>query len=348
MKSYLYNLIFLTLFLFLSVAASGNGKKFIVIIDPGHGGTDPGAVGAISYEKDINLDVAKKLGDLIKNNHKDVKVLYTRTDDKKLKLKDRAEFANRQNADLFISIHTNSMENKRTKGTETYIYGIPSEKKAIDVEKRENVGNIVANGNETSNENFQKNRLLAQEIQNAFKKGNRINKGVKKARFVVLKHTKMPAVLVEIGYISNKSEEKYMNSVAGQKAIAQSIYTAFSNYRKNSTGKTTVDKKGSKTQLAEKKKDHVSAETSKNVTQAKKKTVYKVQFLLSDRKLPNNSSKFKGLSPVEFYIENGSYKYTYGNASNFKEIEKSQKEVKKLFKDAFIVIFEDGKRIDKK
>lgn len=343
------------LLLFLSIVASAYGKQFIVVIDPGHGGGDPGAIGAISQEKSINLEIAKKVGNLIKENHKDVKVIYTRTTDKKLKPIERAEFANRQNADLFISIHTNAMENKKMKGTETYIYGTPSGREAIDVEKLENAGAVVS-GNASLSGNFQQNKLLAQEIQNAFKKEKRIDKGVKKARFIVLKYTKMPAVLVEIGYISNANEEKYMNSAAGQKAIAKSIYTAFSNYKKKQVDKSAGKK--NKNNQSEKKQDKAPAKpdvkkspdkkdtsTKKQQTQSKKKITYRVQFLLSDRKLPKNSPKFKGLTPVEYYEEKGLYKYTYGNSSNLKEIQKKQKEAKKLFGDAFIVIFEDGKRI---
>ncbi|MCD7971824.1 MAG: N-acetylmuramoyl-L-alanine amidase [Candidatus Azobacteroides sp.] len=319
-----------------------------MVIDPGHGGKDPGALGKISKEKDLNLAIAKRVGDLIKSSHKDVKVIYTRTTDKALKPLERAELANRSKADLFISIHANAMENKKMKGTETYIYGIPSGKEAQEVARRENAGQdskLKDTSSQKNNATVEKNRLLATEIQKAFKKGKRIDKGVKQARFVVLKYTRMPAVLVEIGYISNESEEKYMNSVAGQKAISKAIYTGFANYKKASD----QGFKNTKSSTNQQKTTTTASKTQNNkqkTTQGqKKKTTYRVQFLLSDTKLPANSPKFKGLSPVGHYVENGLYKYTYGNTSNVEEIKKKHAEAKKLFNDAFIVIFEDGKRV---
>jgi len=335
----------LTFSLSLSVAA----KEIVVVIDPGHGGRDPGTTGSKKiHEKVINLAIALELGKLIENNHKDVKVHYTRVRDKKPSLLERAEFANKKNADLFISIHTNAMEtNTKMKGTETYIYGIPAGREAFEVEKRENNNNTETKSCPIYN-NSQQNKLLAQEIQKAFKKDGRIDKGVKKNRFLVLKYTKMPAVLVEVGFITNLEEEKYLTDSAGQKAIAKSIYTAFSNYKKKHID-NTKNKKGTKDQAiatnTSTKSENKTNTTTKKEVQTKKKITYKVQFLLQDRKLPKNSPKFKGLSPVDFYIEKGTYKYTYGNSSNVKEIEKKQKEVRKLFKDAFIVIFEDEKRV---
>lgn len=345
MKVYLFQ--FLFIFLLLSsctvqkIDAQKSNNPFIVIIDPGHGGKDPGAIGKVSQEKDLNLSIAKKLGDLITKNHTDVKVVYTRTTDKKMLPKERAEFANLKNADLFISIHANARSDKQVKGTEIYIYGVPAGKEATDVETRENASQGNANGNHNLviNNTYVQNRKLAESIQKAFKKGKRIDLGIRQARFIVLKFTAMPAVLVEVGFISNENEEKYMNSVAGQKAISQAIYDGFTNYKKEN-GKLT---KKQTTESSTQKTTSVQTET-KNISSEKGKT-YRVQIFLSSKKLSGNSSHFKGLSPIEHYVEQGLYKYTYGNTSDIKEIKKKQTEAKKLFKDAFIVIFENGKRV---
>lgn len=319
-----------------------NREVFVVVIDPGHGGTDPGACGKNSYEKDINLAVAKRLGNQIKANHKDVKVIYTRETDVKIALDRRSQIANAAKADLFISIHTNAMDDKQMKGVETYVYGDRVSKAAMAVALRENAGAKV---NGTSNPNgkkyFKQNLHFANEVQNAFEKGNRINIGVKQAHFLVLKNTSMPAVLVEIGYITNDGEEKYMNSVAGQKAISKAIYTAFTKYKKE-IGKVSDVRSSTTVQTG---KAATKKEDKKPAVAEKGKITYRVQFLLSGKKLPKNSPEFKGLSPVGFYVEKNLYKYTYGDSSDVKEIIKKRDEIRKKFGDAFIVIFKDGKRI---
>ncbi len=361
-----YILLFLLFFSFFHAnadEADENKEKaskttFTVVIDPGHGGRDPGAIGKVSYEKDINLAIAKRLGNLIKTTHKDVRVVYTRETDKKVKLEDRPLIANQAKANLFISIHTNALEDSRMKGTESYTFGIPSGSASIS-EKRENASaesTVISTNSTTSISPYaQQNNYMATEVQKAFKNGNRISKGTKTARFVVLKYTAMPAILIEVGYITNDGEENYLNSVAGQKAIAKAIHTAFTNYKKR------YGKGGTGTQLASTSKDPVKPKNEdKNTTkQEDRKTdnksqgtkkvesevTYRVQFLLSDKKLPAKSPKFKGLTPVEYYVDNGNYKYTYGNTTDLNDIIKKRKEVLKSFNDAFIVIFKDGKRI---
>ena len=341
MKVIFSYLFFLFLFIFapfVNSFAKSNGKKadtYILVIDPGHGGVETGAIGAFSkkQEKDINLSIATELGKLIKKNCKDVKVIYTREKDDSVSLSDRKKIANDANADLFISIHSNWIKkNDKMKGVETYIHGkYRISPKEMNEAIRKNSAKSMKAGD------FRRDMYLAVEIQKAFKAIGRIDKGVKQANFGVLK-TNMPAVLVEVGYISNESDDTYINSSAGKKATAKAIYTAFVKY-KAKTGKYIPSNNNGETASADEKKETKEKEAKKDTEE-----IYQVQFLFSDKELPKNSPKFKGLSPVSFYIDNGNYKYTYGNTTDKKESIKIRTEVRKLFKDAFIVIFKNGKR----
>lgn len=350
-RYFFFVLLFLPFVRSFADETKGSLEAFVVVIDPGHGGNDPGAIGKYSYEKNINLSIAQNLGNQIKANHKDVKVVYTRETDKQVSLAERSQIANRAGADLFISIHTNALSNEEMRGVETYIFGVPTNKVTMDVALRENLvdGLFGDSGTDLQGGNslfLRQNLFVAAEIQKAFEKGNRINNGVRQARFMVLKNAGMPAVLVEVGYITNEIEEKYMNSVAGEKAIAKAIYAAFTKY-KNSDGKNSVFKINS--EILSKKQTEKNIASSKTVGNSAVNDagnmMYRIQFLLSDKKLPKDSPKFKGLSPVGFYVEKGLYKYTYGESNDLKEIVRQREGVQKTFHDAFIVIFKDGRRV---
>jgi N-acetylmuramoyl-L-alanine amidase len=226
-------------------------KKFIVVIDPGHGGKDPGCVGLICYEKTVNLSVALQLGELIEKNHKDVNVIYTRKTDVFVSLDDRANIANRNKADLFISIHVNAVKRgNNASGAETYTLGLASSKENLDVAMRENSAILLEDNYQETYEGFDPNStesyiifelmqnkhleqslLLASEIQKAFVNNKRGDRGVRQAGFLVLRKTSMASILTELGFISNREEEKYLASEKGQTAYANSIYKAFSNYK---------------------------------------------------------------------------------------------------------------------
>ncbi len=383
MKHYFF---FESLFVFVcmlifnpSVVKSQNNNPFIVVIDAGHGGKDPGAVGLISKEKTINLDIALKLGKLITDNT-DAKVIYTRKSDVFVELTERAEIANRAKANLFISIHTNALKSKSYSGAETYSLGLARSEENLEVAKRENSVILLEDNYSTRYEGFDPNSTesyiifemmqgqymeqsinLASYVQRNFaKQCKRINRGVKQAGFLVLRNTSMPSILVETGYISNKTEERYLNSENGRKAMSTAIYNAFAQYKedfeKKQNGKIVqqaemiaVDSKEG-TEVVEDPivteevialKDVSSSETKKSGT------IYKIQILASAKPLKNNSSEFKGLSNIELFKENGWYKYTYGASSNYKEILNLKKKmIDNKFKKAFIITFKDGKKLN--
>lgn len=222
-----------------------------VVIDAGHGGKDPGCMGKKSKESQVVLKVALELGKNIRKYVPGVKVLYTRSTDKFVELHDRANFANKNHADLFISIHCNSNPSKNIHGSETYAMGLPSSEGNLDVAKRENsvilqetdykekyggfdpkspLGHIFLS-------NFQSVHLesslrFAEKIETQFKdRIGRKSRGVKQAGFLVLWRTAMPSVLVEIGFLSNAEDEKYLTSEKGQTYIASALYRAFRDYK---------------------------------------------------------------------------------------------------------------------
>lgn len=231
-------------------------QAYTVVIDAGHGGRDAGALGFCSKEKNINLAVALALGDMIQRNCPHVKVVYTRKTDVFVELHERADIANKAKADLFISIHANSTAAGRkgttVRGTETYTLGMHKAADNLEVAKRENTVITLEAGYEKKYEGFDpkssesyiifelmqdKNMeasvSFAKQIQKHFSAtAGRTSRGVHQAGLLVLSQTSMPAVLVELGYINNASEEKYMNSKAGTQALAKSIYNAFVAYRK--------------------------------------------------------------------------------------------------------------------
>lgn len=238
----------------LLLAYSIYTQAFTLVIDPGHGGRDAGAIGRISKEKNINLAVALELGRLIEKNCPDVKVIYTRKTDTFVELNERANIANKAKADLFISIHTNSTAAKiGPQGTETYTLGMHRAADNLEVAKRENGVIVLEKNYEERYEGFdpkssesyiifelmqdmnmEKSVDLARNIQQNFKStAQRKDKGVHQAGFLVLRATSMPSALVELGFINNPSEEKYLQSKAGCAAMAKSIYNGFIKYKKN-------------------------------------------------------------------------------------------------------------------
>ncbi|NDV68165.1 N-acetylmuramoyl-L-alanine amidase [Dysgonomonas sp. 25] len=348
--------------LFLYGFVYPDNSKFVVVIDAGHGGRDPGAVRGKVKEKDINLAVALELGNLIKRNMSDVKVVYTRDKDVFVELADRAKKANKEKANLFISVHTNSTDAKKTtaSGADTYILGLARSAENLAVAKRENAVILLEEDYSVKYESFDPNSTesyiifefmtnkymeqslnVATHIQDKFRtKAKRADRGVRQAGFLVLRNTSMPSILIELGFINNATEATYLASKNGQKVMAESIYEGFKKYKED------FDKRDSKSKPVEVPAISVSEPVAVvDVLPAIADQVeYRIQFMYSPKKLPGNSSEFKGLSPVDSYYENG-YKYTYGSTTNYDEIQKQLKEVKTKFKDAFVIRFKDGKRV---
>ncbi len=242
-------LAFTALTLILSLSA----QAYTLVIDAGHGGKDPGAIGRKSKEKNINLAVALAFGKLVEQNCPDVKVVYTRKTDVFVELDERANIANRNKADLFVSIHVNSTAAKNgPQGTETYTLGMHRAADNLEVAKRENSVITLESNYEQKYEGFdpkssesyiifelmqdknmEQSVNFAKLVQQQFKStAGRVNKGVYQAGFLVLRATSMPSALIELGYINNANEETYLCSAAGQSALAKSIYNAFKAYKK--------------------------------------------------------------------------------------------------------------------
>ncbi|MBF6628619.1 MAG: N-acetylmuramoyl-L-alanine amidase [Proteiniphilum sp.] len=354
-------LLFLGVFLlfFTTKGVMAQERTFTVVIDPGHGGKDPGAVGSSSKEKDIVLSVGRKVGKLIEKHHPDVKVLYTRNDDHFVALNKRAEIANKAHADLFLSIHCNALDRKRTspQGVETFVLGLHRSKDNLDVAKAENAVIMYEDDYSVKYEGFNPNEpesyiifefmaneflaqsvYLASIVQNQLvSNSKRVNRNVRQAGFLVLREVAMPSILIELGYISNRQEEQYLKSASGQTSLASSIYNGFREYKREYDKKSYVFHNG----------ETGSSETAINSASAADiaDKEYRIQFLTSSRKFGNGASAFKGLKPVNYYTDGTTFKYTYASTTNPEEIKKSLREVQKKFKDAFIIEFVNGERV---
>jgi len=330
-----------------------------VVIDAGHGGQDSGALGKKGKEKDIVLSIALKLGRYIEENFKDVEVIYTRKEDVFIPLYERADIANQNNADLFISIHANAnATNKEAIGTETYTMGLHTDEKNFEVAKKENSVIVLEKDYSTQYEGFDPNSpesyiifslmqnkfleqslTFASSIQKEFSdEANRSDRGVKQAGFLVLWRTSMPSVLIETGFISNPQEEKYLMSDSGQNQLARSIFLAFSSYKEYIEGHSSTPDKGSLTTQFLPKTDTLSIR-------------FKSQITASGNRIPLHSEHFTTIkkafpdsSLCEIY-QQSTYKYLIGNAQNYKEAVQFNKKVKKYFPDAFIVAVQNGKII---
>src|SRR5664279_320302 len=257
-----------SLFIFLLLfSASGsaidNAKRWIIVIDAGHGGKDHGAIGTSCSEKDITLAIALKTGEYIKKNISNATVIYTRDKDTFVALGERARIANKNKADLFISIHANSTASINVKGTETYVMGVTKEEENLEVAMKENEVIYLEKDYSTKYEGydpkspesfiiftltqnvFQSQSIdLASKIQTQYKdRTSRFDRGVKQAGFWVLYKTAMPCVLTEIGFISNPTEEKYLNSLQGQDYISSYIFRSCRDYIKEIDSKDGLTKK---------------------------------------------------------------------------------------------------------
>ena len=353
---------------FLLTVVVGSAKDFTVVIDAGHGGKDPGAVSANGKvrEKDITLKVALLVGESIVKKHPEVKVLYTRKSDVFVGLNDRARMANKADADLFISIHVNAAENRSAKGAETYTLGVEEARteRNLEIAKRENGVILLEDNHEKTYANFNPNSPesyiifeymqsefvkesihIAQYVQSNFANdANRLDRGVRQAGFLVLNATSMPSILVELGYISNAEEAKYLASATAQQHLSSCISKAFDRYyadlKKLSDG-ATHPAVSEPTEVVEEQPASVPVVDEDA-------PVFKVQFLSSAKKLSKGNQAFKGLTPVDCYYDKGLYKYTYGASTDYNKILRLKRKVNEKFKDAFIVAFVKGERIDTK
>jgi len=353
----------------VSIPLSANNKNeaFVVVIDPGHGGKDPGAVGRKGKEKNINLSVSLLLGKYIAEKHPDVKIIYTRDRDVFKGLDERANIANKAKANLFISIHTNAAKSSEVRGPEVFTFGVSRTEENLEVAKRENAVILLEDNYEEKYEGFDpkssesyimfqflQNKFVEQSIDFASLVQNELkacvswkDRGVKQAEYLVLRKSSMPRVLVELDFISNREAENFLISDAGQKRYARAISNAFTQY------KTNYDRKNGITPISERenRNSREVVETTKKTNPPKevksKGIVHKVQILSTSNKLSNNSPHLKGYK-ADYYVENNLYKYTYGESTDWSEISKIRQTLLKDFKDAFIVSFENGIKVPRK
>lgn len=349
-------------FIFLFVAGlatciygQGNGEVQIakpgigiVVIDPGHGGRDLGAISGSAMEKDIVLDIALKLGSYISKAFPEIKVIYTRETDIFVPLYKRAEIANTNNADLFISIHVNTVPQPYVQGAETFILGQPNTEDNHKVAQKENEvilleddytatyegfrpdspesGIVIA---PKRNEHLEQSALLASAIQQQFRERAKLtDRSVKKAGFLVLRQTAMPGVLVEAGFLSNPDERIYLMSKAGRDYLAHSVFLAFRNY-KNILDENEVNR-------------------FLEVSSLKKGIWFSVQVAALSKQKEINPENFNGETTI--FEQNGDKLHRYFSGM-FNNLEKAQQEKTRLqakFKGAFIVAFEDGNLISVK
>lgn len=371
-------------------------KPFVLVIDAGHGGRDFGTSHNGQREKDIALSIALKLGNIIKQRYPEIKVLYTRSTDVFVPLDERANFANRNNADLFISVHVNSAARASgVMGTETYVLGSDDAAKHARVNKtnlevvmRENQVIVQEDNYKTTYEGFDptstesyimfsmiKNKHLDQSVdlatavQRAYRRvGRRAERGVRPGNLLVLRKTAMPSILTEVGFITNIGEAAFMGSDMGRTTLATAIANGFGEYyntinptktkvialpRENNNDDVAVpvDTSAEDYELTEPLRKNASGTALKkgqaqvsDKEESMKGICFGIQLISPKKKISCNDPELKGLE-VRCEKVGSRYAYIHGNVKSLKEARQLQKKVQKKFKDAFIVKYRDGKRI---
>ncbi|GAA4885308.1 N-acetylmuramoyl-L-alanine amidase [Flaviramulus aquimarinus] len=343
-------IIVLTFSSFVNIKKQDSAKKFVVVLDAGHGGKDPGNLGNGYREKNIALKIVLAVGAALEKNP-NIKVVYTRKTDVFVDLFVRGKIANKANADLFVSIHCDS-HTSQAYGAGTFVLGTHRNKTNFEVAKKENSVIFMEEDYEKNYAGFDPNSpesvmsiLLSQEeyldqsiqlaglIQNNFaNKLKRKNRKVKQAGFIVLHQTVMPSVLVELGFLTNKKEGAYLNSKKGQNQMSMAIKDAILEYKRH------IDKNvGSYT---------VVDEVEENTQTATSDVVFKIQIAASSKVLEIKPYNFKGLKTISRLKEGSLYKYFYGSTTNYNDTKALEQEArKKGYSSSFVVAFKAGKKI---
>lgn len=333
-------------------------KPFIVVLDAGHGGHDPGNLGNGYREKDIVLKIVLEIGRILERQP-DFKVIYTRKTDVFVKLHERAPIANRADADLFVSVHCDAFTNNAF-GAGTFVLGLHKSKANFEVAKRENEVIFLEDDYEENYEGFDPNSpesligmtlmqeeyldqsiLLASLIQNNFSKNlNRKDRSVKQAGFMVLYKSYMPSVLIEAGFLTNKEEGAYLNSTKGQKEIANEIAKGIISYKK-SLSVTNEIYQDSLNQL-----NNINSQNKSPSEKNYNGVEFRVQIAASSKKLETKSYNFNGLKNIERKKEGKLFKYYYGSTFDYDEILKLKIDaLEKGYNSCYIVAFKDGKKL---
>ena len=364
------------------VASAAVKNDFTLVIDAGHGGHDTGAVGAISKEKNLTLKYALAFGRLVEQNCPDVKVVYTRKTDKFVELYRRAQIANDNHAQLFISLHCNSNENRAPSGVETYVMGLHKTEANFEVAKKENAAMLLEKNYSNNYGGFDPNSpeahvmfslytsaylnnsiLFADKVQkNLVANTHFIDRKVKQAGFWVLYKVAMPSVLVELGFISNYEEEGKLMKQSVQDLMAGSIYNAFVDYKNQleRTDKPKMDLKPLQKVVAEatkpapkpevpviaKSQPDTTVAQNQNKTASNLEIRFRVQFYTSPKDEPVTAAKFANVKDVRRYQQNGVWKYTSGNETSEEAAQQLMKQLRKNgYPDAFLVAFKNEVRI---
>ena len=333
-------------------------NRFVVVIDPGHGGKDGGTPGTgrdKTTEKNIALDVSLALGKLLEKDP-NIKVLYTRDKNHEFpSLWERARIANEAEADLFVSVHCNAQPGKKgtAYGSETYVLGLHREATNLEVVKRENSVILLEENYEENYQGFDPDNPesiiayalmaedhlnqsieLARNIEDEFiGTAKRRSRGVRQAGFLVLVQTSMPSVLVELGFLTHRKEEDFLNSKRGKAVMVKSLFNAVTEYVKNNYNSYEPDKV------------LVASETN-NTVDKQNDVFYKVQIAAGSRKLETKPYNFKGLRGVSIEPYGNGYKYFYGNTTSYDEAKGLQNEAKsKGYTTCFIVAYKNGEQV---
>lgn len=365
-KSYLSLLLLLSV---LTVFGQGKSNKFIVVLDAGHGGKDPGNSYHGFVEKEIALSTTLKVGEMLERET-DFEVVYTRKNDTFIELVNRPKVANKINAHLFVSIHCNSVTNQTPSGTETFVMGLSRSDMNLEVAKNENSVILLEDNYKTTyqgfdpkkpetllglemkkEENLSSSIGLASAIQDNFTQNlSRKSRGIKQQPLWVLDAAVMPGVLIELGFLSNKDEGEFLNSEEGQNKMAKQIAKAIIQYKRENFDGNSVSEPIEMADVIEDKPIKKTIETpivtKKEEVQQLGSTegVYKIQLFASSKKRELTSQDFKGLQMITYTFENNLYKYFYGNATDLESAKKMNQEAKSHgFKDAFIVTTIGGK-----
>ena len=325
--------------------------EWIVVIDAGHGGKDPGSVGRVSHEKDIALAIALKTGKYITDLVDNVRVIYTRDRDEFIELYRRAEIANKARADLFISIHCNGISDSRVRGSETFAMGIHKDAGNLEVAMAENSVITLEDDYSTryqgydpnSSESFiafslmqniylEQSLYFASFVQNQFRErvGLR-DRGVKQAGFLVLWQTTMPSVLVEAGFISNAEEERFLNTEQGQDYIASAIFRAFRDY------KIAIDHKSDFSAV----RSSVSVQDKAPLNEVD----FRVQVATATSRTEPIPENFSGLKEISELAAGKYFKYSSGHFNSYNEAAAYREKVQEKYPDAFVIAVMEGKII---
>ncbi|HMW96722.1 MAG TPA: N-acetylmuramoyl-L-alanine amidase, partial [Flavobacteriales bacterium] len=340
----------------------------VICLDAGHGGKDPGNLGTGRYkttEKHVALNVTKLLGKYIREEWPDMKVVYTREDDRFVELNERCAIANKAKADVFISIHCNANAKHEPHGAETYFMGLHKTEANMRTAMQENASILLEDGHDLKYDGYDpkdpesmialslrqnvfmdQSAMLSAAVQEQFRdRAGRSDRGVKQAGFLVISYTTMPAILIELGFLTNADEEDYMQSTKGQEHLASAIYRAFKSY------KATIESKGAQVAVAPlpERPDTVTPEKEeKGADQPRDNGVrFKVQIVTSSKRIDLKPKNFNGLEGVQEMKGNDLWKYTVGDERTLEDARALQRTCReKGFEGCFIVAFKEGARID--